>query len=271
MSSNKFGDLYTSGKDGDVILSCYNLEALQLDKALCRINNFTENGVALTIGLKLTKPFKSTVSKSAKEKGTQEVEYDKGDVLIFQVNSSIKDDRKPDEVNGRCQTILNALTGKMKKGDETIQLHDHTYVAGDIIRFTFDGQQIPLKGLLNAKSLKNYLGDIEDSIIYLDPLSEAEINELNEDDSEVYEALKKAKVPQRGNYQQRKSVAEIFDERLKLVTEMMADPKGVKILQVASFFGEGLSWIQEEGCEDTWEANSDAPMTAQVIANLLRC
>lgn len=268
MFTVKVQDLYTSGKPGEEILSCYNLEGLLLDRALVKLNKVSDNGISLTVATRLTAPFKSAVSKSAKEKGVQPVELDKGDILVFQLNQSLKDDRKPDEVNGRAQTLMSAFTGKAKKSDEVVTLHDKTYKEGEIVLLTFDGSQIPLKGLLNMKSFKSYLEDYEDSIIHIEAIDVKITGELSEDELEVIETLKSSKAPVQGNYQQRKSFKDIFAERLTFVREIMNDPKGEVILEIASYFNETVDWTQEEDETEHWSAQGDTN-TAMIISKIL--
>jgi hypothetical protein len=267
MSKNKFGDLYTSGKQGEEVISLYNLEQLVLDSALVRVNKVSENGVSLTVGLRLDSDFESKVSKNAKEKGTQPIKLEKGEILVFQVNSSVKDDRKPDEVNGRCQTLINAFTGKAKKGDETITLHSEPIQDGDFIRLTFDGEQVPIKGLINLKSLKAYLDDSEDSIIFIDRNLTVDGYDFEESDQAVYDAIKDTKVPTQGNYAPKKSFKDMFDERLALVDSIMQDPKGDVILRIGKYMNESVSWNEDPNGTSYWYAEGET--LARWISSIL--
>lgn len=267
MTVTKFGDLYTSGKAGEETLSCYNLESLVLPGALCRVNKVSENGVSLTIGLRLTEDYESKVSKGAKEKGTNPVKTSKGEILIFQVNSSVKDDRKPEERNGRCQTLIDAFTGKMKKGDETITLHENPIQDGSIIWLTFDGEQIPMKGLINPKSLKAYLADEEDSILFFEAADPSEEGEMEDEEREIYEALKNAKVPTQSNYGPKKTYSDLIGERIAYLDSIMKDSKGEAVLKIAGYLNEPVEWIEIDGCDGHWTASGEG--LKSVIASML--
>jgi hypothetical protein len=264
MAVAKFGDLYTSGKAGEEVLSCYNLESLVLSGVLCRVNKVSENGVSLTIAIRLTEDYESKVSKGAKEKGVNPVKTSSGEILVFQVNSSVKDDRKPEERNGRCQTLIDAFTGKMKKGDDTITLHENPVQDGSVIRLTLDGEQIPMKGLINPKSFKAYLGEKEDSIIFIEPIEE----DLTEEDQEVLNLLKSSKAPTGGNYQNKKSFADNMSERLKYLETIMKDPKGDVILRVAAYLDSDIGWQEFENGDSHWVAQDENMHT--FILNILR-
>lgn len=257
MTILKFGDLYTSGKAGEETLSCYNLESLVLPGVLCRVNKVSENGVSLTIGVRLTEDYESKVSKGAKEKGTNPVKTSKGEILIFQVNSSVKDDRKPEERNGRCQTLIDAFTGKMKKGDEIITLHENPVQDGSIVWLTFDGEQIPMKGLINPKSLKAYLADEEDSILYIESSDPSEEGEMEDVDREIYEALKNAKVPTQSNYGPKKTYSDLMAERIAYLDSMMKDPKGEIVIKIAGYLNEPVEWIDVSSSDGYWAASGE--------------
>lgn len=267
MTITKFGDLYTSGKTGEETLSCYNLEALVLPGVLCRVNKVSENGVSLTIGLRLLEDYESKVSKGAKEKGTNPVKVSKGEILIFQVNSSVKDDRKPDEKNGRCQTLIDAFTGKMKKGDETITLHENPIQDGSIIWLTFDGEQIPMKGLINPKSLKAYLGDEEDSILFFESADPSPEGEMEDGEREIYEALKSAKVPTQSSYGPKKTYSDLIGERIAYLDLIMKDPKGETIIRIAGYLNEPVEWIEVKEGDGHWAAGGNGLQS--VIASML--
>ena len=260
-----FGDLYTNKKGDDLKAVCYNLENLDLRDCLARVNKVSPNGVALTIAVTLRSPFESKVSKGAAEKGTTAIKKDKGEVLIFDANISVKDDRKPGEVNGRCETLINAFAGKMTKDGKEIDLGIPATPDGSIILLTWDGPSIPMKGIQKVSSLKQNLGDKDESIVFIEQF---DLN--NESLSEAFapelEALNASKFVEQQGYQKGKSYEQLFLERLDYAHKITASPDGAELGKIASIFGETLLW-SDEGL-NRWEVSQCPNVQAVLVAML---
>lgn len=244
MTVQQFGDLYTSGNGEQAKAVCYNLENLNLMDCLVRVNKVSDNGVALSVAVTLTADFESKVSKAGVEKGQSPIKLGKGEVLVFECNVSVKDDRKPDEVNGRCQTLINGLRGSMLKDGKTVALSDTSVIDGSIINLTWDGQSVPLKGIQKVNSFKEYLSDKDESIIYIELLDLGE-GEMSEMRAAELEALQGSKYVERAAYQKGKTYEQLFLERLDYAYSTITNPDSKVMEQITALTGEFPVWSDE--------------------------
>ena len=244
MTTQVFGDLYTNGQGESAKAICYNLEQLDLRAALCRVNKVSDNGIALTFAVTLTADLETKVSKSAAEKGTTSIKKSKGDILVFDVNASVTDDRKPGEKNGRCETLINVLRGKMTKDGKEIDLDIPATPDGSIILLTWDGPSIPMKGIQKSTTLKQHLADEDESIVFIGEFDIDGDEAQNEKLSEL-EALNGSKFVERAAYQKGKTFDQIFEERLIYWEKAMVDPQDGVVMRLAAIFGESPLWDEE--------------------------
>lgn len=245
-----FGNLYTSGVAPNQKLASYNLEDLDLKGCVARVNKVSLNGVALTLAVTLSTPYESKVSKAASEKGVLPVKKEPGDVILIEVNVAVVDDRKPGEKNGRCQTLINALTGTMTREGKVLSLDIPPTNDGRIVYLTFDGGAIPQKGIIKLATFKSYLEDPEESIIFIKNLDESEVEEDSQVAKEL-EALKGSAFVEKASYQKGKTFEQLFLERLDLVEGMIMDPDGKLILRLANICSESVDW-DEESAKGGW-------------------
>ena len=244
MSVQVFGDLYTNGQGEAAKAVCYNLEQLDLRSALCRVNKVSDNGVALTVAVTLSSDFESKVSKNAAEKGTVSIKKTKGEVLVFDANIQVTDDRKPGERNGRCETLINALRGKMTKDGKDVDLGILATPDGSIILLTWDGPSIPMKGIQKASTLKQNLSDDDESIVFIAEFGDPEGPEV-EGYSEELAALNGSKFVERAAYQKGKTFDQIFEERLVYWEKAMLDPADGAMVRLIVLLGETTVWDEE--------------------------
>ena len=244
MSIQVFGDLYTNGQGETAKAVCYNLEQLDLRACLCRINKVSDNGVALTFAVTLPGDLETKVSKSAAEKGTVAIKKLKGDVLVFDANISVADDRKPGEKNGRCETLINVLRGKMTKDGKDIDLGIPATPDGSIILLTWDGPSIPMKGIQKSTTLKQNLADEDESIVFIGEF-DVTGDEISDEAARELEALNGSKFVERAAYQKGKSFDQIFEERLIYWEKAMIDSQDGVVMRLAAIFGESPLWDEE--------------------------
>ena len=244
MAVQVFGDLYTSGQGESAKAVCYNLEQLDLRACLCRVNKTSDNGVALTFAVTLSGDLETKVSKNAAEKGTVAIKKSKGDVLVFDANISVTDDRKPGEKNGRCETLINVLRGKMTKDGKDIDLGIPATPDGSIVLLTWDGPSIPMKGIQKSTTLKQNLADEDESVVFVhefDPIGD----EATEEKLYELDALNGSKFVERAAYQKGKTFDQIFEERLVYWEKAMVDPQDGVVMRLAAIFGESPLWDEE--------------------------
>ena len=244
MTIQAFGDLYTNGQGENAKAVCYNLEQLDLRAALCRVNKVSDNGVALTFALTLSGDLETKVSKSAAEKGTVTIKKSKGDVLVFDANISVTDDRKPGEKNGRCETLINVLRGKMAKDGKELDLGIPATPDGSIVLLTWDGPSIPMKGIQKSTTLRQNLAEEDESIVFVELFDPVE-GEYHEHYAAELEALNGSKFVERAAYQKGKTFDQIFEERLIYWEKAMMDPQDGVVMRLAAIFGESPLWDEE--------------------------
>lgn len=244
MSIQVFGDLYTNGQGEAAKAVCYNLEQLDLRGALCRVNKVSDNGVALTVAVTLSSDFESKVSKSAAEKGTVAIKKAKGDVLVFDANIQVTDDRKPGERNGRCETLINVFRGKMTKDGKDIDLGIPPTPDGSIILLTWDGPSIPMKGIQKVSTLKQNLSDDDESIVFIGEATWEDDESTDQQTAEL-EALNGSKFVERAAYQKGKTFDQIFEERLAYWEKAMLDPTDGAMVRLIILLGETAVWDEE--------------------------
>ena len=267
MTVQIFGDLYTSGTGDNAKLVCYNLENLDLKRCLVRVNKVSENGIALTLAVTLSSDFESKVSKAASEKGVTAIKKSKGDIILIEVNSSIKDDRKPGEVNGRCSALANAFKGSMTKDGTIVSLGNEPTPDGSIILLTFDGGAIPSKGILKLNSFKSYLEDEDESILFITPFDEL-IPESGDQVINEFEALKGSKFVEKQAFQKGKTFDQVFEERLTYIEGVLKDPNAVILGRIVKIFGETM--VTEENEDGTEVIDLAAmPSSRELVMSIL--
>lgn len=239
-----FGDLYTNGQGENAKAVCYNLEQLDLRACLCRVNKVSDNGVALTFAVTLSSDIETRVSKSAAEKGTIAIKKVKSEILIFDANISVTDDRKPGERNGRCETLINVLRGKMVKDGKEIDLGIPATPDGSVILLTWDGPSIPMKGIQKSTTLKQNLADEDESIVFVGEATWEEDESTDQQTAEL-DALNSSKYVERAAYQKGKTFDQIFEERLVYWEKAMVDPQDGIVMRLTAILGESPLWDEE--------------------------
>lgn len=256
MTVQVFGDLYTNGQGGAAKAVCYNLEQLDLRSCLCRVNKVSDNGIALTFAVTVNSDIETKVSKNAAEKGTVSIKKSKGDVLVFDANISVTDDRKPGEKNGRCETLISVLRGKMVKDGKDIDLGIPATADGSIILLTWEGPSIPMKGIQKSTTLKQHLADADESIVFVELFDPVE-GQYHEHYAIELEALQGSTYVERATYQKGKSFDQVFDERLVYWEKAMKDPSDGVVVRLISVLGEVILWDEDlkrydlSSCPDT--------------------
>ena len=251
-----FGDLYTNGQGEAAKAVCYNLEQLDLRAALCRVNKVSDNGVALTFVVTLNSDIETKVSKNAAEKGTVAIKKSKGEVLVFDANISVTDDRKPGEKNGRCETLISVFRGRMTKDGKDVDLGIPATADGSIVLLTWDGPSIPMKGIQKLTTLKQHLADDDESIVFVELFDPVE-GQYHEHYAIELEALQGSKYVERAAYQKGKTFDQTFEERLVYWEKAMEDPADGIIVRLVAVLGEVILWDEDlkrydlTACPDT--------------------